>query len=152
MNDVFGKALNWGTADGRPPTGAHCCRGVALAYPFLDYAAAYEAAINGRTTFTRQDGALSELIPDILVVGPMIRMVGVVDRDPFGNNPTLCVPRKIWRCIHCIEADGFRCAIYDKRPQMCRTYPADTPGSKCEFRTCGSTHCPNHPSREAAHG
>ena len=149
MKDVFGKELNWGTKDGKPPVGGHCCRGVALAYPFLDYDASYKAAAAGKTTFIRQDGAESYLIPDILTVGPMIRLVGVVDRNPFDEDATRCQPRQIWRCIHCNEANGFRCDIYDKRPQMCRKYPANAAGGRCEFLTCGSTHCPNHPSKEA---
>ena len=149
VNDVFGKPLEWATKDGCPPAGAHCCRAVALSYPFLDYDASYKAAVAGNTTFTRQDGAESGLIPDVLTVGPMIRLVGVVDRNPYDpDSVERTVPRKVWRCVHCNEDNGFRCDIYANRPQMCRSYPTSAPEGRCEFRTCGSVHCPNHPSKE----
>jgi Fe-S-cluster containining protein len=147
-HDVFGKPLDWGTKDGKPPVGAMCCRGVCLSHPFLDYDASYKSAVAGRKTFCRTDGVESYNIPDVLTVGPMIRLVGVVNRDPFGVRPDLCPPRKVWRCIHANEANDFRCDIYEKRPQMCRMYPANVEGGKCEFKTCGSVHCPNHPSHE----
>jgi Fe-S-cluster containining protein len=145
MNDIFGKQLDWGTHDGMPPRGGHCCRGFALQHAFLDYDASYRSAVAGGATYIRQDGVEVPNIADVLTVGPAIRLVGVVDRNPFDADATRCQPRKVWRCVHCREDNGFLCNIYDQRPAMCRAYPGNAPSKRCEFTTCQSTHCPAHP-------
>ena len=150
MKDVFGHELDWHTTDGAPPMGALCCRGFALTYTFLDYDAAYKAAIAGKSTYTRQDGTEAPIIADVLTVGPALRLVGVVDRNPFAAEGTVerCPPRKIWRCVYNNESNDYRCDIYEKRPSMCVKYPSNTPSGRCEFTTCASTHCPAHSSKQ----
>jgi Fe-S-cluster containining protein len=145
-DDVFGKALDWGTKDGAPPIGAHCCRALTLFWTFNDLAASYEAARRGEKQFKRPDtGQLVDNISDIETIGPMLRLVGVCNANPLEPTGKFDEPRKVWRCIHAREDNGFRCAIYDKRPKMCRTYPVNVLGSVCQYHSCQSTFCPDHP-------
>jgi Fe-S-cluster containining protein len=135
--DIFGKPLDYGTPDNDPPAAGHCCRAVALWWPFIDMHNAYEAVKRGEATFIRSDGVESPIIEDILTIGPMIRLVGVCAGSPLATEKWT-EPRKVWRCIYNGPAPDFKCMIYDRRPQMCRRYP---PNGKCEFTECKSQVC-----------
>jgi Fe-S-cluster containining protein len=134
------------------PLGGHCCMCLTLYWTFMDLATSYKSAIAGGTTFVRP--ATGETVPnvaDILTIGPMIRLVGVCDENPLTGDK--CdPPRKIWRCIH--NRPDFTCAIYDKRPLMCRKYPGQQAGGDvsksdnvCQYTYCQSLDCPGHPSQ-----
>jgi Fe-S-cluster containining protein len=134
--------LDFGTPSNEPPTSGQCCRALALGWSFLELDASYKAAVAGKETFTLASGKEVPLIPDILTIGPMIRLVGVCEGNPLGGGK-YHEPRKVWRCIH--SQPDFTCGIYDRRPAMCRTYPMNLPLGKCEYLGCQSTLCEFYP-------
>ena len=142
--DVFGKPLDFGTQDGEPPVAGHCCHSLVLFWTFDDWVRCYEAASARLTTWTRADGTRHELIPDVLTIAPMLRKVGVCASNPLAPELPFSEPRKVWRCAH--QRDDFTCAIYDRRPAMCRTYPSNADGGRCEFYNCNSTVCQFRPT------
>jgi Fe-S-cluster containining protein len=150
MIDALGHELDFGTSDGLPPRAAHCCRMVFFAHTFQDFARSYDAVEKGLETYTREDGTVAPVVRDVLTIGPMIRMVGVVDHTPTYDEMPRGEPRKLWRCIHANESNDYLCDIYERRPHMCRLYPANAPDGKCEFHRCQSTRCPDHPSKVQA--
>lgn len=138
--DIHGKPLDFGTPDGKPPTGGHCCRGFTLFWTFNDLAAAYDAATAGKITFVRPaTGKEVDLPDDILTIGPLVRLVGVCSANPL-TGEVFRDPRKVWRCAH--QLIDYTCAIYDRRPEMCRRYPSSRHGSRCRFLHCQSVDCP----------
>ena len=145
MIDALGHPLDFGTADGLPPQSGQGCRMVFFAYTFQDFARSYDAVKAGRTTYTREDGVEAEVVKDVLTIGPMIRLVGVVDHIPTYDDMPRTEPRKLWRCVFANAVNDFRCDIYERRPGMCRLYPQNAKDGKCEFTNCGSMHCPDHP-------
>ena len=147
--DVRGRPPDYGTPNNNPPAGAHCCYGLALGWAFLEIDASYKSAKSGGTHFTRLDGTVAENIPDVLTLGPMLRLVGVFASNPFGGG-NFPEPRKIWRCAHAGPAPDYRCAIYDRRPALCREYPTNLRSGRCEYLNCQSPVCKFRPQVAAA--
>ena len=150
--DIHDKPLDFGTPENVKATGGHCCRCLVLYWTFNDLAASHASVLAGKKTFVRPDnGQEVENIADVLTIGPMVRLVGVCSENPLGGEK-FPEPRKVWRCAH-NKAD-FTCAIYDKRPTMCRAYPGMQAGGDvskkdnvCQYTYCQSTECPGHPSQ-----
>jgi len=136
----------FGTPGNAIPSDAHCCRALALGWSFSELDRCYKAAVVGGKTFVRDSGASEELIPDILTLAPMLRKGGVVAANPLGGGP-FPSPRKVFRCAH-IGDDGL-CKIYDRRPSMCREYPLNLKGRRCQYLSCQSTVCKFRPQMAA---
>jgi len=136
---MISKQLDFGTPNNEKPKGGHCCRAFTLFWTFEDLAEAYNAAMRGETKFTRPaTGEHLDLPDDIIIIGPMLRLVGVCDVNPL-SGIDIGEPRKVWRCIY--QREDCSCMIYDKRPAMCRRYPSD---GECSFKDCQSTDCPGY--------
>lgn len=133
--------LDYGTTDGSKPTGAHCCRAFTLFWTFDDLVESYRVATTtDAKTFVRPaTGQKMDLPLDITTLAPMVRLVGVCDRNPLAGDKYR-EPRKVWRCAH--QRDDYLCAIYDRRPQMCRTYPKNQKDGRCQYVHCQSVDCP----------
>jgi len=151
--DIFGKPLDFGTKDNSKPTGGMCCQCLVLFWTNADLKASYEAASAGEHTFVRpESGERVQTIADILTIGPMLRRVGVCDENPLTGDK-FPEPRKVYRCAH--QREDYTCAIYDKRPAMCRAYPEttlDQSSHSCQYRHCGSVDCPGHVANEKHDG
>ena len=144
--DVFGKPIDFGTPGNVLPRDAHCCHCLALGWAFEEIDASYRSAAAGGTHFTRLDGTVDTNVPDVLTIGPMLRRVGVVAANPLGGGP-FPEPRKVFRCVH-IDDDGL-CKIYERRPAMCREYPLNLKGRRCQYLSCQSTVCKFRPQMAA---
>ena len=142
--DVHDKPLDFGTPGNVVPTVAHCCHAMTLGWAFLELDASYRSAAAGGTQFMRLSGELVPNVPDVLIIGPMLRRVGVCASNPLGGG-AFPEPRKVFRCTH-IGNDGL-CRIYERRPQMCRDYPRNLPEGKCEYLSCQSRNCEFWPGR-----
>lgn len=130
--------MDFGTLNNDLPTGAHCCRAFTLGWSFQELNASYLAWAAGKKTFRNHDGVDTLLIPDIQILGPMLRLVGVCRGNPLGKG-FYPEPRKVWRCVH--NRRDYTCGIYDSRPRMCREYPKNLAEGRCEYSSCQTATC-----------
>ncbi len=87
-----------------------------------------------------RDGDASTLdvnyLSDFLTIADMLILVQTNKRELNKVNEETGLNYKyVYTCKH-FDTVTRLCTDYDNRPEMCRSYPENTPGGKCKIENC----------------
>lgn len=112
----------------------HCCKAFSLPYSLDDMRRLYKGAVAdlGKRNYTTEDRRLRLL--DMVKIYPILVPLsggrpGTHPDGPSRQSGT----RYYYTCRH--FKDG-QCTNYERRPQMCRNYPAYHSKELCEYAAC----------------
>lgn len=109
----------------------HCCRSFFL--PATPSELAWQGELHAMAERGEPLPEGARLFRDGPQIAGMVVHLGAFHRNPIGDSraATMSEPGNFYRCRNLL-ANGD-CAIYSRRPWMCRVYPRD---SVCEYASC----------------